>query len=386
MANNESGGFLYHLLPARDFEGKFILSIIVKRTYKIVEGRGVVTDDQLPILLVDKPFDEQNPLNSSILFESEIVPFKVKTDLVFIGKGYAPEGNATPSFDVKFTVGSYSKSLRIFGKRICKYQPPKKQTKKETIYRFPLISKPQPLKTIDLRWENSYGGKSKFKFKGGDEEVLISCPSNPIGKGFAVSNTPQTIEGLELPNIEDPQNLLTPEKIPIEIENINNPPLPSNFGWYGKGWIPRVNLMGAMPYEVEDIKQKVKEHIKEVKLDNKEEREKMQEYFKTFEPPQMKPEFYCGAAPDLRVPYLEGSESVVLTNLTRDGKFVFRLPADKPLAIVKRAITEERVNLKLDTLCVLGEEEKFYLTWRGQIVLKDAEEASESIGYKVQIT
>ena len=53
----------------------------------------------------------------SIKFETDLVPFKPHTDIVLVGKAYAPRGKPATHLSVSLQVGPIAKSLSIFGNR-----------------------------------------------------------------------------------------------------------------------------------------------------------------------------------------------------------------------------------------------------------------------------
>jgi hypothetical protein len=119
--------------------------------------------------------------------------------------------------------------------------------------------------------------------------------------------------------------------------------------------------------------------------------------------------FYNAAHPDLIAPgYLTGDESVELVNLSPEGRVQFKLPGvgircavtkyvadpggnsqagdakpdlpkdddDQPTEDALVEIPEvptrsEPVKMNVDTLCIIPDEKKFYLVWRGRCQLHD---------------
>ena len=92
------------VLPGQDPSGQYILSVLVKRTYDIVDGTACrrAGKDQ-KIHTADVPYGD--PLNSSIKFESDFVPFKLATDIVVNAKCYAPGGRAVTHLMASVRVG-----------------------------------------------------------------------------------------------------------------------------------------------------------------------------------------------------------------------------------------------------------------------------------------
>lgn len=72
-------------------------------------------------------------------------------------------------------------------------------------------------------------------------------PRNPVGKGYMV--LPGPIEDLELPNLEDPHDLLTPERLVTgRPENWYRQPLPWCFEWSVGSMFPRSRFLGGEPW------------------------------------------------------------------------------------------------------------------------------------------
>jgi hypothetical protein len=89
-------------------------------------------------------------------------------------------------------------------------------------------------------------------------------------------------------------------------------------------------------------------------------------------------DFFNAAHPSLQVDgYLRGDEDVALANLTPEGKCVFRLPGIAPAATVTTTDRFEvpfdlpsyeashALPLALDTLCLMPDEKRLCLVWRG---------------------
>jgi len=197
----------------------------------------------------------------------------------------------------------------------------------------------------------------------------VSCPQNPVGKGFAIHNLPETIDGLELPLIEDPARPIRPEDIPRELSSLMDAETiirPAGLGFFPKYWWPRTALSGVMPREREASQQAVDEQI--VKLDPAKPEEKAQlDSLIDFEVPLMKPEYHNGAMPGLQVEKLVGDEDVVLTNLDPQGTTMFKLPGDYPHVTLDRGKGREPVLVRLDTLVIDREAEQVTMLWRGAL-------------------
>src|SRR5690606_26832892 len=126
--------------------------------------------------------------------------------------------------------------IRVIGDRTCHYQSG----------RDPVFGDPAPFKSMSLRYELAYGGIDVYS----DTKVLCPYGRNPLGRGFVVRNCQKAIDNLLLPNLEDPRDLLTPERLIVgECSNWQRQPTPQSFGWFPMCWLPRAALAGVMPAE-----------------------------------------------------------------------------------------------------------------------------------------
>lgn len=86
-----------------DQHGERFHIVTVKLSYRI-DAKGLVDDpDATPIQTDDTPYGELN--RSSIEFESDLAPFKPRTDVIVNAIAYAPEGKPVQRFQVRLWVG-----------------------------------------------------------------------------------------------------------------------------------------------------------------------------------------------------------------------------------------------------------------------------------------
>lgn len=169
------------------------------------------------------------------------------------------------------------------------------------------------------------------------------------------------MRGAALPNVEDPACL---------IGSPRTRPFPAGFGFYGRDWAPRVGKLGTY--------------------------DDAWRLNRSPDPPaDFDDAFYNAAHPDLQADgYLRGDETVILHHLTPDGETRFQLPAVTVLCSVAKSydlvvdclrrqspdhpdletlqqMTDEKaeVDMHLDTLCLLPDEKRLFLLWRGRIPL-----------------
>jgi hypothetical protein len=305
-----------------------VLTVMVKGTFEIIDGKTAVSArEQIPLAFGDDLY-----ANGTVKFESDLAPFKPRADIVLVGNAHAPGGKPVQILDVKLRVGDTRKILRIFGDRTWK---------PSTLLDSELPTDPRPFKTMPLVYEKAFGGIDMHH--GG------FCEENPVGIGYVSPGAKKIKEGTALPNIEDPGYL---------IRAVHDRPKPVGFGFYGKTWMPRVRYLGT--YD-----------------------EKWRKERSPLPPDDFSFDFYNAAHPDLQVQgYLRGDETVELVNLSREGKLDFQLPSIGLSCLVKKqdepdpyadesSWVTESVVMNIDTLCILPDVKRFYLTWRGLCPIRD---------------
>ncbi len=334
------------VLPGQTPEGQYILSILVKRSYKIISGKQCIRAD-VDQKLISGDIHYRDPMNSSVKFETDYIPFKIATDVVLNGKAYAPKGKPVEVIDVSLTIGPYRKELRVFGDRVCRYREKGD----------PLFTDPIPFETMEICYERAYGGVDIYS----NPDMPCAYARNHLGRGFAISNNRKVIENLPLPNIEDPKDLLTPERICIgHFMYWERQPIPQGFGWFSKYWQPRASYAGVMPAD-----RKIEEELRKA-------------YTKLIPPEQMDLyertqlrdmdfRFFNGASPGLALPFLTGEEEVHLINLSPEGELSFRLPGDRPIIGLDIGMGLYEPEAFLHTVMIRLEDREVDMVWRGAV-------------------
>src|SRR5262245_13260202 len=216
------------VLPGQTPKGEYVLGVLLKRTYQIVPGKRCVRAEKDQKLVAgDEPYGD--PATTSIKCESDFVPYKLATDVVLNGTAHAPGGKPTAAWTAALAVGQHRKELRVCGDRVCRHRDRGE----------PVFTDPQPFKTLELRYEYAYGGVDVYS----DPKMPCVYARNHLGRGFVIKNSKKTVEGLALPNIEDPNDLLTPARLCTgHFMHWEKQPQPQGFGWYSKYWQPRASL------------------------------------------------------------------------------------------------------------------------------------------------
>lgn len=252
-----------------------------------------------------------DPLSSSLRFASDCHTGKASTDIIMIGSACAREQQAVQQLDASVQVGSVSKTIRVFGNRV---------------WNQGYITAPEPFITMPLVYERAFGGKDML-----GEQVRASEPRNPVGCGFVGKKSQSEMNGLPLPNLECPHQL---------INDLSDNPVPACFSPVAVSWQPRAGYAGTYdevwqqtraPYLPEDYQQK----------------------------------FMNSAHPELQYPgFLQGGEPVSIVGMHPIGELKFNLPVLKLLSKIHVDNKEFSSHFNLETLLLDPNQLQLSMVWR----------------------
>lgn len=309
--------FIAQIYVSPNPKGVDTLYVIVKETYDLMPTL-IISENQQPIVARDQYWGE--PGQSSLKYAAEIHPEKPGTDVAIVGEACAPGGKPVTELTVDISVAGRNRRLKIFGNR---------RWKKGLLGVESDITR--PFLRIPLLYEYAFGGMHTPDEVSGN---ILMDRRNPVGKGLAGKVAEKEFEGVDLPNIEDPANL---------IKRPTDRPDPVGVGFIAPYWEPRVSYAGTYdetwrktraPYMLENFDAR----------------------------------FYHAAHPDLIfTPHLKGGEPVVLTNLSPRGRQAFNLPANEPKIEAKIAGRFETVKAHLETVLLEPTDERFCLLWRAAL-------------------
>lgn len=301
-----------------DRHGAETLLVIVKGTWRInKDGTLSVAEEEVPVRF--EPEYSGAPTSSSLIHETDIVLEKPGTDCILLGHAWAPKVGVG-SVDVAFAVGPVRKTVRVFGERIWM-----------KCLGMVSMSKSAPFEKIPLVWERAFGGADT---SWPDPEGREFCPENPVGRVLLGRKTKLEVDGMRLPNLEDPVNL---------IKKPTDRPRPAGFGPIPPHWQPRAGYAGT--YD-----------------------DQWRKYVSPLPPEDLDPRFYSCAAPGLAsARHLTGSEQVLVENASRFGRLLFQLPGVAPSVSVQIGSAAHGMEMLLDTVIVEPDEERLTLAWRGRL-------------------
>jgi hypothetical protein len=337
------------VLPGQSPDGEYILGVLLKRTYEIVPG-GVCRRAEADRALNAGDVYWDHPMNSSVRYESDFFPFKVATDVVLNGTAYAPGGSPTSSCVVSLQVEERRKAITVIGDRVAHYAGG----------RTPKVTDPVPFTEMELRYERAYGGTDVYS----DLKVPYFYPRNPLGRGFVVANSSKSIDNLPLPNLEDPQALISAEDLClVEYARWEGRPMPAGLGWFPKVWRPRALLVGVMPRD-RVFEQELRRTYAQLVP------EEHREAYVTNGFRDMDFRFFNGASDGLVLPFLQGGETVQTENLSPAGRLSFQLPTDTPHIGLDIGDGIQQPEVALHTVMIDMDEGLLDLVWRGAVMYR----------------
>ncbi|MGD0837524.1 MAG: DUF2169 domain-containing protein [Polyangia bacterium] len=216
--------------------------VLVKQTYRIGE-RGCVLDAAQPLVhdLRDDTLQPRLPPGSDFWIQ------KQATDVVVQGSAFAPNGRPIRSMTASVTVGKAAKRINVFGNRRLEWRSDG----------TPVIPYPETFIDMPLTYENAYGGidvRMDMAPPQSPEELvkfdLLDYPGiyprNLHGKGYLVR--PEPIPGALMPNLENPRDLLTADRLFVRDPRLwYRQPFPWCFDWTNAVMFPRMAYLGLSP-------------------------------------------------------------------------------------------------------------------------------------------
>ncbi|MEG0279427.1 MAG: DUF2169 domain-containing protein [Morganella sp. (in: enterobacteria)] len=333
----------YSIFPAISFKGtnnhKSEFHIVTARvTYDIKimtsDGKSILTvaPEQAPLNYSDVHFDDD--IKKSIRYESDLSPYKPKTDVIINATAFSPGNRATAAFDVGVQLGKYIKPLRIHGPRYWIHDS----------FGWEL-SPAEPVKSLDIRYEYATGGTLNIHDK------IFASPANPSGMGWYPKEYLKQCGEIILPGpqIESPEAPIT---------HISQPVRPDGFGFFGRSWQDRIKYAGTY-----DDNWLEKQH--------------------PFPPVDFKFNYWCGAHPSLQIPHIEVGNKlpVKLFGLIPSSeiavqKISFYIPTETLfIFIVSELGISVTKDMQLDTIVIDMAIRKVFCTYR--ITVPESVKAAE---------
>lgn len=298
-----------------DSTGRESLTVVIKATFTLRGGQVFLADEQSPLSLADEYSGK--PEHSSVLRALDLAPFKPATDILLSGFAYA-QGRAKKDVLVALRLGGLTKGVQVVGERVW-----------DRTLGMATISSPRAFERMELTYERAFGGTDLSH-----PEHPERCEENPVGRGFRATRSKLPLEGMPLPNLEDP---LAPIRSP------RDRPTPRAFGPLAPHWHPRALQAGT--------------------YDKAWERDTM-----PLLPADFDERFFQVAPPDQILPsYVQGGEPVKVVGATPESVLEFSLPRVRPEVVVKVGAARETPLCPCDTVSIECEQKRLVLVWRARL-------------------
>lgn len=304
-----------------DRDGRELVIVAVKATFTMPDrerDEPVLAEEQVPLTESDVFTGE--PGYSATLYESDYAHRKPKCDVLLNGSAYAPGGKPTDRVTVSLRVGAMTKSFDVLGNRVWK---------RGILLVTP--TDPEPFALMPISYNHAFGGVDRSQ-----EDPLKHrwYPTNHAGVGYHEYLDPEHVDNKPLPNTEEPGRPVTDPRGKYK---------PMAFGPIGRAWKPRSKHAGT--YDQKWLDEKA-----------------------PFWPDDFDYRYFQAAPEDQQIPYPNGGEDVVLTNLTKQGLTRFRLPKiEMPIVVVPAQGREYEAQAKVDTVLIEPDQQRFMLTYRATL-------------------
>ena len=283
-----------------DDNDPLIASVILKVTYDILPDGSTVLAEEQLAVRQEPEESDLGPL------PMDTAPSKPAIDLFILGSVQILQGKPLTQTTVRLSVGDQIRELIVYGDRHWTLNEDKL-----------VISQPEPFAVdrLPLSYAYAYGGHAKAL------DYQVPYPYNLEGKGYVLEES--HAEGVALPNIEDPDAL---------IQSWEDRPIPAGFAPVPLSSMFTVDR--GIVFDSEKNEQLVK------------------------------PDVFQSAHPKLIFQTLLAGTEIVLEGCSPDSPIAFRVPDLQAAVSVQLEENTYHPAGKVDTLCLMADERRFYLIHR----------------------
>lgn len=353
--------------------GYLELAIVYKRTFSIrPAGSVVAVETQAPLAREDVAHAELAPgVPTSMKHVPEACGFRQGTDVIVRAHARAPR--AVEQMRVSVRIGDRTHAADILGNRRVAISGGRV-----------VFSKPEPFEVMPLRYELAYGGRdtlllertlaqlqeglgtenwrrgAAFLKDAADFMPPIAYPRNRYGRGYAVLGVSRDVEGMVLPNIELPNDRLTPERLLVGDHRLwYRQPVPAGFDFMDATMFPRTAMMGLPPtqFDFDSVAEVASGQVP---------RGYVRGYVLSTAPEKIgdliHPEVSRCAPIGLRFPVLRGDEAIVLSGMAHEcTERTVCLPAEYP--VFATPLERGDIDGRLGQVFVDADQQRLELIW-----------------------
>jgi hypothetical protein len=370
-----TGTTVAHATPLR--AGGFALHVLAKRTWTFAPGAALVPAAQQAPIAGPAYYDDaaEVPRADHDLFACQ----RAGTDLVVQGSAHSLRG----------PVGRMEVSVAVMGAEEAAAAEARVVVRLEVIGDRRVhdrgagnpvaFSEPEPFTSMPVRFDRAYGGRDRWAERARPDDAAIwlakhlGVPEaelskyvylrNPAGRGYVVHRDPAAIAELQLPNLEWPQDRLTPERLFTGASGAwPRAPLPAAFDWLDASWFPRLTWLGTpiihalAPAEFPEVESGLVAP-EQVAVDAA-----------PFPVGKLDPRFFRGAVPRLALDALTGRETIVVTGMhPTERRVQVRLPAGPQVVLEPPGGKPHELEPALRTVVVRPETNELETLWVGSL-------------------
>lgn len=224
--------------------------LVAKRAYEFgASGMLLPRQEQELLYFSDEAYGKIN--ETSLLFPSDIVPYKPASDIIIAANANAPNDRPTKSWECGIAIEGEKRleqCLKVYGPR--KWEPkwrfgtPDEPSPKRHGFSKWVMSDPEPATSVPIRYENAWGGQHTRTSDDGSEEILVR-EENPLGAGWIDSELTDHTKPVPAPQLE---------WIGEEISDPYKTYTPACLGPIMPAWLPRRPLGGTFDQDWVDNK------------------------------------------------------------------------------------------------------------------------------------
>jgi hypothetical protein len=223
--------------------GQRLVGLLLKRTYLMLpHGRVALANDsaQEPLYDAEVPYEQLAPPRvSPVRYGNDALAFKSQTDVILQGSGYTYHPRVIET-QVSVRIGAVKREIRVVGDRRGEWGPD-----------GPAFSEPLPFLSLPVRYDLAYGGLDAAALERSGLPALdparavpfltpYHSPRNPAGKGYLLELDRASFEGLSIPNLEYPDDPLTPQRLVVSPAGAwASAPIPAGMDWQPSYCYPR---------------------------------------------------------------------------------------------------------------------------------------------------
>jgi hypothetical protein len=283
FVSQNTSPYLAEIFVSTDKHGSKFLVVVVRATFVVhSDGTTSVSEEQSPFVFADIHYGD--PQTTAVQCETDFVPFKPRAEVLLNANAVAPSGRFVERCEVGLYGSGLKKIAMVTGERYWL------STNSGIV-----ATRPQPFQSLPLGWHLSFGGSDNTN---NDYRKHSTDLRNPIGVGFHINTSKDTINGLQLPCVEHPRNYM---------RIWSDRPEPIGFGPVSRFAESRAKFAGTY-------------------------NQKWMDEVLPFLPDDFDDRYYQAAPLDQQLDTLHEGMEFMCTNMNAEGKFYVRIPTLKVMA------------------------------------------------------